>query len=153
MFRPRPVLPLRNVRLVVLVNVRCGYAIGVDSPVLGILVPQDRCQVEALGDESDTVVDVSKGRPPALGSDTEDLLDRFSSVVQLCKGRLIVKRSHVLVRPRVDTNLVAVFQSPHSLQRPVHDVGTDVEPAVSCIRNAAEITHIVAFWLLSRNKS
>ena len=127
---PSPILSLLDESLIIGVNVRGGDIVGPDPPVVRVLVPDDCRQVESLGDDSDTVVDVSERRSPAFRGDSENVLDDLSGVVKLGKGNFVGERGHVLVRPGVDANLVAVLQPSHSLQRPVDDVGPDVEPAV-----------------------
>jgi hypothetical protein len=66
-----------------------GRVPGVDPPIVRIGLPQDRGQVQGLGDHPDSVVDVPKGRSEVNGSDAGDELDGFLSVVELGKDLFI----------------------------------------------------------------
>lgn len=96
-------------------------------PVVSVLGPDNGSHVEGSGDETDTVVDVTEGRAPALGGHAKELLDSLAGVVELGKGLLVRERGHVLVRPGVDTDLVAVVLGADSLDGPVDNVGANEE--------------------------
>lgn len=91
---PRIIRPvLRGVQdgLVVGVDLGGGHggSTGVDAPVVRVDLPQDRCEVQGLSDDSDSVVDVAKGRSEVDGGDAGDELDRLLGVVQLGKDLFV----------------------------------------------------------------
>lgn len=56
-----------------------GSSLGRDVPIVGIKVlgPDGSLEAELGGNGTDTVVDVSEGRSPIDGSDTDDGFDGF----------------------------------------------------------------------------
>lgn len=73
-----------------------------------------------------------KGNIPAQRSNSEDSLNGFLGVIQFGEDDFITQSSHVLMRPGVDTNFMPFVVSPHSLERPVHDIGSYVKPIYTC---------------------
>lgn len=65
---------------------------------------------------------------PALGSNSENSLDCFLGVVQFGKDDLVTEGGHVLMRPGVNTYFMTFVVSPHSLERPVQDIGSNEKP-------------------------
>ena len=76
----RPVLRGGDQGLVVGVDVRVGDVARARAPVVRVVFPDDRAQVEGLGDVPDPVVDVAVGRAPAGGRHAEDELEGFDLV-------------------------------------------------------------------------
>ena len=70
--------------------------------VVGERSPHDGCEVHGFGDCTDTVVDVTVGRPEEEGSDPGDILDRQASPPELGDDLLVSQGSERRVGPGVD---------------------------------------------------
>lgn len=68
---------MSNERLIVGVHIRRrNSSRRTDLPVIRVELPEDGAQSKTSGDGPNTVVNVTEGRPPAGGSDTDDEFDR-----------------------------------------------------------------------------
>lgn len=95
--------------------------------VVDITIPKDRCHAKGCSDVANPVINITKRRPPALNSDTENILDNLLAEVKFGKDLLVGKAGHVTMRPRVSTDLVAVSQTTLRFQGPIDDVGANVK--------------------------
>jgi hypothetical protein len=80
----------------------------VDPPIVRIGLPQDRGQVQGLGDHPDSVVDVPKGRSEVNGGDAGDELDGFLSVVELGKDLFVGHGRQVSARTSREPKEISV---------------------------------------------
>ena len=114
--------------LVILVNLLRGLvARRGNVPIVRVLLPQDGAQPEACSNRTHAVVRIAERRTPTRRCDTSGDLDSLGGVIQLGKHLLIRERRHVAVRPRVHTDVVAVDNPTLRLERPVDDIGPNVE--------------------------
>lgn len=100
----------------------CAY-----TPILGIRLPKNGLEVESVGNDTDTVINVTIRWAPAEWGYSGNEFDRLHGVVELRKGLLVGHGGHVRVGPRMDADFMPICDCSLRLQRPVHDVGADVE--------------------------
>ena len=61
---------------------RCdGIGSGTSLPIGTVITPNDIGHVHSLGNDSDSVIDITERRSPAFRSDAQDILDDLSGVV------------------------------------------------------------------------
>ena len=118
---------LDNVLVVLVDLLRRLAAAGLHVPVIRVIVPDDRAETQEGGNRTHTVVHVTKRRAPAARRHTRHVLDNAHGVVQLREHLRVGQRRHVVVRPGVHANVVAVGQAALRLQRPVDHVRANVE--------------------------
>lgn len=96
-------------------------------PIVGVGRPDNRLETKTGGDCSDSVVDVTVRWSPSSNGNTGNVTDGLGGVVELGEDLRVGESSHVWVRPSVGDQVVTVDQTSLSLERPVEDVGTNVE--------------------------
>jgi len=101
--------------------------ITIDLPIVGILVPDNGTQTHLPSNSTDTIVNITIWRTPALGCDSQDLLDYTHPVVELGNDLRVGESGHVRVGPGVNTDGVSVVQSTLRGNWRSLDPGTNIE--------------------------
>ncbi len=103
-----------------------GYQ-GENLPIIGIVGPKYRFETQTLSNSPNTVINITERRTPASRRNTNNILNHFSSVVEFSKNLVRGESGHVLMRPSVNANVMTIHDTPLRFERPIENVGANVE--------------------------
>ena len=118
-------------------------SIGLDVPVVRVLLPKDCAHAECRSNVAHTVIHVALRGPPAQRRHTNDFLDHLPSIVKLSKHLLVRERSHQPMRPGVMADIMPVHKTPLSLVGVVEHIGTNIEQSRTDLLTLQKVVKLV----------